>query len=42
VSLVLLNMGIVTMPGDPMDLDNNGVVDSGDVSLILLNNGPCK
>ncbi len=42
VSLVLLNMGMVTMPGDPMDLDNNGVVDSGDVSLILLNNGPCK
>ena len=42
VSMVLLNIGMITMPGDPLDLDNNGVVDSGDVSLILLNSGPCK
>jgi len=41
VSMVLLNIGIITMPGDPLDLDNNGVVDSGDVSWILLNTGDC-
>ena len=41
VSMVLLNIGIMTMPGDPLDLDNNGVVDSGDVSWILLNTGDC-
>jgi hypothetical protein len=39
--MVLLNIGIITMPGDPLDLDNNGVVDSGDVSWVLLNTGDC-
>ena len=41
VAIVLLNYGIIAMPGDPMDVDNSGIIDSGDISMILLNSGPC-
>ena len=41
VAIVLLNYGIIAMPGDPLDVDKSGIIDSGDISMILLNSGPC-
>jgi hypothetical protein len=41
VSIVLLNIGNLTMPGDPMDFDANGMIDNGDIGFVLLNTGEC-
>jgi hypothetical protein len=30
------------MPGDPSDLDHNGLVDTADVSMLLLDFGSCR
>jgi len=41
VGIVLLNIGYLTMPGDPMDFDANGIIDNGDIGFVLLNTGEC-
>ena len=41
MSIVLLNIGNLTMPGDPMDFDANGMIDNGDIGFVLLNTGEC-